>query len=123
MERVGTDNFFSAFDFLKNDLESQQQSITNQHKNLKPLTLLVTMMGRLKVNVQGKQVYIFKNKLDRCKHMEFDESAFVVLDDIYKQPVSREPSPRKAIAAGLRCALQGTYILFSFLCKSVQFDN
>jgi len=107
MERVGTDNFFSAIEFLRNDFESQQTRIRDENPNLEPLSLLVTMMGRLKVNVQGRQVFIFKNKLDKCKKMPFDESAVVVLDDGYKQPVSREQSARKAIAAGLRCALQG----------------
>ena len=105
MERLGTDNYFSAMDFLYSDLTAMKKSLVAKQE---PLTMLVTIMGRLKVNVQGNQVQIFKDKLNRCRTMPFDESAVVVLEDIYEQPVSRERSARNAISAGLRCALQGS---------------
>ena len=72
-----------------------------------PLTLLLTMMGRLKVNVQGKQPEIYRKNLNRCNEQKFDQSAIVVLDDIFDQPYSTRKTAQNAIAAGLKCALQG----------------
>ena len=77
--------------------------------NIEPLTILVTMMGRLKVNVQGNQVNIYRNKLNSCGINMFDESTVVVLDDIYNKPVSRETASTRAIIAGLKCVIQGFY--------------
>ena len=78
-----------------------------------PLTLLLTMMGRLKVNIQGNQPEIYRKNLNRCSEQKFAQSVIVVLDDIFDQPHSTRRTAQNAIAAGLKCALQGLKIIFN----------
>ena len=84
------------------------------------LTYVVTVQDRLKVNIQGRQVGIYNRQLGKCaeKSRKRKDSVMFVLDRsaTYTNTglTKYEAAYKRAVAAGVQCALQDQLIRKDF---------